>query len=77
MNLLAPFLAYFARRRAAYRHAAASRRLDIVNQQEAYRRAKNKAWRFLEGEKRVCINAMLREEIVLMRGAHSDMRGAG
>lgn len=67
MNPLAIFFAFMARRRAARTHAAHVRRAEIIRQQMAERKAKHKAWKYLEGELRLCLNAMLEAELV-MRG---------
>lgn len=65
MNPLAPFFAWLARRKAARLHAAQVRRAAIIEQQIAERKAKHRAWKYLEGELRLCRNAMLSAEIAL------------
>jgi len=65
MNPLTLFLAFMARRRAARIHAAQVRRAIIIEQQIAERKAKHRAWKYLEGEMRACKRAMLEAELVL------------
>lgn len=75
MNPLSLFLAFIARRRAAYSHARAAKRLDIITQQIADRRANHRAWKHLVGELCVCRRTMLECEIVIARCG--GMRRAG
>jgi len=69
MNPLSLFFAFMARRRAYRIHAAQVRRAEIIQQQIAERKAKHRAWKYLEGELRLCIKAMLEAEIALGRKA--------
>lgn len=77
MNPLAAFIAFFARRRASYRHAAACRRFDTITRQIADRKASHRAWRHLVGELVVCRRTMLECEIVMREAGHGEMRRAG
>lgn len=72
MNPLSLFFAFMARRRAARIHAAQARRAAIIEQQIAERKSKHRAWRYLEGELRVCRHDMLSAEIAL-RGSLRGM----
>jgi hypothetical protein len=65
MNPLSPFFAWLARRRAARIHAAQARRAAIIEQQMKERKAKHRAWKYLEGEMMACKRAMLEAEIAL------------
>ena len=75
MNPVTIFLAFIARRRASYRHAAASRRLDIITKQIADRKAAHKAWKHLVGELVACRRTMLECEIIMRDAGAFDMRG--
>lgn len=65
MNPLAPFIAWLTRRRAARIHAAQVRRAAIIEQQMTERKAKHRAWKYLEGELMACKRSMLEAEIAL------------
>jgi len=65
MNPLSIFFAFIARRRAARIHAAQVRRAEIIRQQIGERKAKHRAWRYLEGELRACNRIMLECELIL------------
>ncbi len=75
MNPLAPILAWLARRKAAYRHERAARRLDIITKQISDRKAAHKAWKHLTGELVACRRTMLECEIVMRDAGAFDMRG--
>jgi hypothetical protein len=59
------FFAFMARRKAARIHAAQVRRAEIIQQQIAERKAKHRAWKYLEGEMMACKRSMLEAEIAL------------
>lgn len=67
MNLLAPFFAYMARRKARRAHAAECRRRDALIAQIAARQARHAEWKPLRRDLSASTHAMLRAEVT-MRG---------
>lgn len=59
MNPLAPFLAYIARKRAARLIKAAEQRRAALMAQQQFRKAKHRAFRYLDGELRAATNSSL------------------
>jgi hypothetical protein len=59
MNPLSLFLAWRDRRRAAYAMRIAERRRAALMAQQQYRKAKHRAFRYLDGELRAATNSSL------------------
>lgn len=60
INPLAPFLAYLARKRSERAMRAAERRRAAIIAQQQFRKAKHRAFRYLDGDLIQATNASLR-----------------
>lgn len=63
MNPLAMWFAFLARKRAVRALAAAEKRRSAIISQQQYRKAKHRAFRFLDGELMQATNASLRASV--------------
>jgi len=67
MNPLGPFLAYIARKRAERAMRIAERQRTALMAQQQYRRAKHRAFRYLDGDLRAATEASLRASVGRVR----------
>lgn len=63
MNPLAPFLAYIARKRAERQVKAAERKRAAIMAQQAYRKQRHRAFRYLDGALQEATNQSLRASL--------------